>query len=166
VLQTHKITQFVSLALVKNANMVKIVILINLLEIEGDEECLRDVPTFTSADRQGDPIANEWYDDAPDILTPYILLNLKNHVAGGLAYFVVLARNESDISKAVLFATAHDIAVSVMSTGHEFQVRGRTLMTSSLPCIRMNNTLQKLALEPNMSTPCQPIMNFRFGEVY
>ena len=56
-------------------------------------------------------------------MTPYLLLNLRNHVTGGLASFVVLARTQADISKAVLFATEHNIAISVMSTGHEFQVK-------------------------------------------
>ena len=51
-----------------------------------------------------------------------MLLNLRTYVNQGLAYFVILARNESDISKSVIFAASHNIAVSVMSTGHEFQV--------------------------------------------
>jgi hypothetical protein len=34
-----------------------------------------------------------------------------------------------DISKAVKFAADHNIAVSVMSTGHEFQVRPGSIFT-------------------------------------
>ena len=65
----------------------------------------------------------------PSVMTPYLLLNLKNHVTGGLADFVVLARTQEDISKAVLFATKHNIAISVMSTGHEFQVNGNIFIS-------------------------------------
>ena len=74
--------------------------------------------------------------DQPNILTPYMLLNLRNYVNQGLAYFVVLARNESDISKSVIFAASHNIAISVMSTGHEFQVQLKSQLTNLLSSIR------------------------------
>jgi hypothetical protein len=55
--------------------------------------CLPDVPTFTSADKQGPAMANIWYEDRPEIITPFLLMNLRTYVEEGDAYFVVLARS-------------------------------------------------------------------------
>lgn len=57
--------------------------------------CLPDVPTFTSADKQGPLMANVWYEDRPETITPFLLMNLRTYVEEGDAYFVVLARSPS-----------------------------------------------------------------------
>ena len=88
-----------------------------------NDDCL-GLPTFSSVDHQGDPISNLWYPEAPEEITPYVLANLRNKIAEDtFGYFVVLARNESDVVKAVQFATSHNIGFSVFSTGHEFNDR-------------------------------------------
>ena len=86
-------------------------------------DCL-GLPTFCSVDQPGDPVLNLWYPEAPEYVTPYQLANLRNHVADGvMAYFVVIARNESDVVEAVKFATSHNLGISVISTGHDFNDR-------------------------------------------
>ena len=52
--------------------------------------------------------------------------------AGNEAYFVVLARNIQDVSKAVRFAADHNLALSVYGTGHEFQDRNAGLAPNGL----------------------------------
>jgi len=89
---------------------------------DDDPQCL-GLPTFASKTQQGNPIHNYWYPDAPEEITPYELANLRNKVADAKSYFVVIARNESDVVKSVQFATAHNIGISVFSTGHEFNDR-------------------------------------------
>ena len=47
---------------------------------------------------------------------------------------MILARSVEDVSEAVQFATKHNLAISVMSTGHEFQVRaGANFINPTLP---------------------------------
>ena len=94
----------------------------SLSAIPDNDDCL-GLPTFSSEAQQGDPIPNLWYPEAPEEITPYELANLRNRVGDDKAYFVVIARNESDVVKAVQFATAHNIGISVFSTGHEFNDR-------------------------------------------
>jgi len=97
-----------------------------------DEECM-GLPTFSSLDKQGDLIHNYWYPEVPDMITPYKLANLRNKVADDIsAYFVVIARNESDVVKAVQFATSHNLGMSVFSTGHEFNDRNAGAGNNSL----------------------------------
>jgi hypothetical protein len=55
-------------------------------------------------------------------VTPYQLLNFRIFISSNLAYFVVMARTTNDVSQAVQFASRHNLSISVMSTGHEFQV--------------------------------------------
>jgi FAD/FMN-containing dehydrogenase len=99
---------------------------------EDDEECM-GLPTFLSAEQQGDIIHNYWYPEVPEMITPYELANLRNIIAKDtLAYFVVLARNETDVVKAVQFATSHNIGISVFSTGHEFNDRNAGSGNNSL----------------------------------
>ena len=64
------------------------------------------------------------FEDMPVMLSPYEFLNLRNHLKDTKAYFVVLARFDTDISKAVQFAAKHNLALSIFGTGHEFQVSG------------------------------------------
>ena len=53
--------------------------------------------------------------------TPYYLLNLRQFFKDRKAFFVILARTKEDVSSAVQFASKHNLALSVFSTGHEFQ---------------------------------------------
>ena len=99
---------------------------------ENDEECM-GLPTFSSVEQQGDPILNSWYPEAPEEITPYQLANFRNKVADDLfGYFVVIARNESDVVKTVQFATSHNLGLSVFSTGHEFNDRNAGSGANSL----------------------------------
>ena len=68
----------------------------------------------------------------PIFMTPYQLLNLRQYLKDNKAYFVVLARNDQDVSKAVQFATEHKLALSVYSTGHEFQDRSSGIAPNGL----------------------------------
>ena len=63
---------------------------------------------------------------------PQQLLNVRQHIKDNLAYFVVLARNKKDVSEAVKFAKAHNLALSVFGTGHEFQDRNGGIMANGL----------------------------------
>ena len=82
-------------------------------------------------------------------LTPYELLNLRNFLIDNKAYFVILARSIEDVSEAVRFAASHDLALSVYSTGHEFQDRNSGVAPNGLLirtiCLRTVN----LDLEPD-----------------
>ena len=82
-------------------------------------------------------------------LTPYELLNLRNFLIDNKAYFVILARSIEDVSEAVRFAASHDLALSVYSTGHEFQDRNSGVAPNGLlirtVCLRTVN----LDLEPD-----------------
>ena len=60
--------------------------------------------------------------DMSTFLSPYELLNLRNFYIDNKAYFVILARSIEDVSEAVRFASLHQLALSIYSTGHEFQV--------------------------------------------
>ncbi len=65
-------------------------------------------------------------------LTAWEMMNLRNYIRANAAYFVVTARNADDVSKAVMFATAHNLAISVFGTGHEFQDRNSGLAPDGL----------------------------------
>ena len=65
-------------------------------------------------------------------LTPYQLLNTRTHFDENSAFFVVLARNDKDVSKAVQFAANHNLALSIYGTGHEFQDRNAGLAPNGL----------------------------------
>ena len=61
------------------------------------------------------------------------MANLRSRVADDLfGYFVVIARNESDVVKTVQFATSHNLGLSVFSTGHEFNDRNAGSGANSL----------------------------------
>merc|ERR1712142_472149 len=97
-----------------------------------DAECM-GLPTFSSFDQQGDLMHNDWYPEVPEMITPYTLANLRNKVADDIsAYFVVIAREESDVVKAVQFAVSHNLGLSVFSTGHEFNDRNAGAGNNSL----------------------------------
>ena len=64
--------------------------------------------------------------------TPYYLLNLRQFFHDRKAYFVILARTQEDISNAVQFASKHNLALSVFSTGHEFQDRNGAMAPNGL----------------------------------
>ena len=68
----------------------------------------------------------------PVFMTPFQLLNLRQFLKDNRAYFVVLARNDQDVSKAVQFATKHKLALSVYGTGHEFQDRNAGIEPNGL----------------------------------
>jgi FAD/FMN-containing dehydrogenase len=68
-------------------------------------------------------VYNPWYPEAATFITPYRLLNLRNRISDNLAYFVVLAQNETDVEMAVKFGRAHRLDLAVFSTGHEFNDR-------------------------------------------
>ena len=53
----------------------------------------------------------------PYFITPHELLNLRNYIKDNKAYFVILARNDMDVSKAVQFSAQHNLAFSVFGTG-------------------------------------------------
>ena len=63
------------------------------------------------------------FEDMPYFITPHELLNLRNYIKDNKAYFVILARNNMDVAKAVQFSAQHNLAFSVFGTGHEFQDR-------------------------------------------
>ncbi len=65
-------------------------------------------------------------------VSPFKLLNIRNFIKESEAYFVVLARNNKDVSEAVKFATAHNLVLSVFGTGHEFQDRNAGLAPNGL----------------------------------
>ena len=76
---------------------------------------------------------NLWYPEAPERITVYELANLRNKVMdGNKAFFVVIAKDQSEVVKAVQFATEHNIGISVFSTGHEFNDRNSGLEPNSL----------------------------------
>ena len=79
-------------------------------------------------DKPGSLVYNPWYPEASTFITPYQLLNLRNRISDSLAYFVVLAQNETDVEAAVSFGRTHRLDLAVFSTGHEFNDRnaGRT----------------------------------------
>ena len=72
------------------------------------------------------------YEKLPALMYPQQLLNVRQHIKDNLAYFVVLARNEKDVSEAVKFAKAHNLALSVFGTGHEFQDRNGGVSANGL----------------------------------
>lgn len=90
---------------------------------EPDADCLPHFSTFTSRDSYQSLLSNMWFPDLKSIMTPYELLNLRNHLSDTLAHFVVLARNKMDVSKAVRFAAKHELALTVFGTGHDYQDR-------------------------------------------
>ena len=81
---------------------------------------------------KGHLIWNRWYAYEPDLVRPYRLLNFRNHINDWQGYFVVLARSEYDVVESVRFASAHNIAISIFSTGHEFKDRNSGPGTNSL----------------------------------
>lgn len=83
-------------------------------------DCLRLFPTFTSEDHKGTVVWNQWFDGEGLFVTPWKMLNFRNYYQERTAFFVILARTPQDVSKAVLFATTHNLSIAVMSTGHEF----------------------------------------------
>lgn len=66
------------------------------------------------------------------MITPYKFLNIRNKLSDRSAYFVVLARTEDDVVKAVLFAKKYSLPISVFSTGHEFNDRNSGQGNNSL----------------------------------
>ena len=89
--------------------------------------------SFASADEPGEYVDNFWYPEAPDRMTIYELANLRNKVMdGNKAFFVVIAKDQGDVVKAVKFATDHNIGISVFSTGHEFNDRNGGVEPNSL----------------------------------
>ena len=68
----------------------------------------------------------------PEFVTPYQMMNYRNYIHETLAYFVIVARTENDVSKAVQFAAKHKLALSVFSTGHEFQDRNAGMAPNGL----------------------------------
>ena len=89
--------------------------------------------SFASPDQPGEYVDNLWYPEAPDRLTIYELATLRNKVMdGNKAFFVVIAKDQTDVVKAVKFATEHNIGISVFSTGHEFNDRNSGLEPNSL----------------------------------
>jgi len=97
-----------------------------------DDECM-GLPSLSYPGNEGDPIRNYWYPEVPDMITPYELGNLRNRVtADDIAYFVVIARNTSDVTASVQFAAKHNLGISVFSTGHEFNDRNAGPGTNSL----------------------------------
>ena len=83
-------------------------------------------------DQQGEPMKNIWYPELEEEITPYNLLTTRNSVSGNKAYFVVLARTEADVISSIKFAKSHSMALSVFSTGHEFNDRNGGLATNSI----------------------------------
>jgi len=107
-------------------------------------DCLPDVPTFTSADKQGKLMANDWYDDQPKVLTPFLLVNLRTFVQEGDAYFVILAREPSG-----MFNTKVAIQFDMKSV--------------NISVIKMFKRLSSLLLIISLQLVlCQLDMNFRF----
>ena len=88
--------------------------------------------SFASAEQPGEYVDNLWYPEAPDRMTIYEVANLRNKVKENKAFFVVIAKDQSDVVKAVTFATSHNIGISVFSTGHEFNDRNAGLEPNSL----------------------------------
>ena len=68
-------------------------------------------------------IWNRWYEQRPDFVRAYNLLNYRNHVTLRKSYFVVLAKTQSDVIESVKFAASHNLGISIFSTGHEFNDR-------------------------------------------
>jgi hypothetical protein len=56
-------------------------------------------------------------------MTPYQFLTNRNFNNEWMPAFVVTAENRTDISAAIIFATTHNLGISVMSTGHDLQDR-------------------------------------------
>ena len=79
--------------------------------------------SFASAEEPGEYVDNFWYPEAPARITIYELANLRNKIKENKAFFVVIAKDQSDVVKAVTFVTTHNIGISVFSTGHEFNDR-------------------------------------------
>jgi hypothetical protein len=59
-------------------------------------------------------------------------MNLRNFLVESKAYFVILARTKDDVAQSVMFASKHNLALSVYSTGHEFQDRNAGLAPDGL----------------------------------
>ncbi len=72
------------------------------------------------------------YDDVGIFVYPWRLLNFRNYIKESEAYFVVLARTQDDVSKAVQFAATHKLALNVYGTGHEFQDRNAGIVPNGL----------------------------------
>ena len=61
--------------------------------------------SFASREEPGEYVDNLWYPEAPDRLTIYELATLRNKVMDtNKAFFVVIAKDQSDVVKAVKFA--------------------------------------------------------------
>ena len=89
--------------------------------------------SFASREEPGEYVDNLWYPEAPDRLTIYELATLRNKVMDtNQVFFVVIAKDQSDVVKAVKFATEHNIGISVFSTGHEFNDRNGGVEPNSL----------------------------------
>ena len=85
----------------------------------------------------------------PVFLTPFQLLNLRQYLVDTRAYFVVLARDDQDVSKAVQFATEHKLALSVYGTGHEFQDRNAAMAPNGLLIRTICLRRVEMDLDPN-----------------
>merc|ERR1719193_1700724 len=88
-----------------------------------DGSCM-GLPSLSYPGNEGKPVRNFWYQEAPDPITPYQRPDLRQRLTENLAFFVVLPRNPADVQASVQFARAHNIGISVFSTGHEFNDRG------------------------------------------
>ena len=63
--------------------------------------------SFASREEPGEYVDNLWYPEAPDRLTIYELATLRNKVMDtNQVFFVVIAKDQSDVVKAVKFARA------------------------------------------------------------
>ena len=83
---------------------------------------------YLTPDPNDDPnpfITGAYYDTNTGLacMTPYQFLNNRNYKNEWMAAFIVTAETPQDIMEAVNFATAHNLGISVMSTGHDLQDR-------------------------------------------
>ena len=58
----------------------------------------------------------------PSLMTPYSMMSLRQHFTDRSAFFVVMARTDKDVSKAVKFAKKHKLALSVFGTGNSVAI--------------------------------------------
>ena len=58
----------------------------------------------------------------PSLMTPYSMMSLRQHFTDRSAFFVVMARTDKDVSKAVQFAKKHKLALSVFGTGNSVAI--------------------------------------------
>lgn len=88
--------------------------------------------SFFSKDEPGPLVDNLWYADAPKQVTPYQLANFRNKITDNPSYFVVIPKDQSDVVKAVKFATSFNLGISVYGTGHEFNDRNTGIEPNGL----------------------------------